>query len=87
MVRVCIAAAVVLAGILPASAKDCRIADAPPGVRVQVPPGCEAPKGSVTTKPGQAPVKTGREPGFVDLGNGTEVRIGGRVRADTVFHR
>lgn len=27
-------------------------------------------------------VKAGRIPGFVDLGNGTELRIGGRVRMD-----
>jgi hypothetical protein len=27
-------------------------------------------------------VRAGRSPGFVDLGNGTEVRVGGRVRMD-----
>lgn len=27
-------------------------------------------------------VRAGRDPGFVDLGNGTEVRVGGRVRMD-----
>ena len=27
-------------------------------------------------------VKAGRNPGFIDLGNGTEVRIGGRARMD-----
>lgn len=27
-------------------------------------------------------VRAGSQPGFVDLGGGTEVRIGGRVRAD-----
>jgi hypothetical protein len=87
MVRIGIAAGLLLACIQPGSAKDCRIPDAPPGVRVQLPPGCEAAKAPPTTKGGQQPARTGREPGFVDLGNGTEVRIGGGVRADTVFHR
>lgn len=27
-------------------------------------------------------VRAGRDPGFVDLGDGTEVRVGGRVRMD-----
>lgn len=27
-------------------------------------------------------VRTGRTPGFIDLGQGTEVRIGGRVRME-----
>jgi hypothetical protein len=26
--------------------------------------------------------RAGREPGFVDLGNGTELRVGGRARLD-----
>jgi hypothetical protein len=29
----------------------------------------------------------GRQPGFIDLGNGTEVRVGGRVRIDVDHSR
>ena len=29
-----------------------------------------------------ARVRAGRNPGFIDLGNGTEVSVGGRVRMD-----
>ena len=32
-------------------------------------------------------VRHGATPGFMALGNGTEMRIGGRVRAETVFQR
>lgn len=32
-------------------------------------------------------VRAGRRPGFIDLGNGTEVRIGGRVRLDADTRR
>jgi hypothetical protein len=64
-----------------ASARDCRpAADAPPGVRVPDRPGC---KPAQTPKAAEPGLKAGREPGFVDLGNGTEVRIGGRVRVET----
>lgn len=31
--------------------------------------------------------RAGREPGFVDLGNGTEVRVGGRVQMDQELRR
>ena len=31
--------------------------------------------------------RAGRDPGFVDLGNGTEIRIGGRARLDTDVRR
>ena len=66
----------------PALAKECRTPDLPPGVKVRLPPGCDD------------PIRTGRfeaekqkslkaDQGFIDLGNGTQVRIGGRVRAET----
>ena len=32
-------------------------------------------------------LRSGREPGFINLGNGTEVRIGGRVRLDADTRR
>lgn len=31
--------------------------------------------------------RAGRTPGFIDLGNGTEVRVGGRVRMDYDLRR
>jgi hypothetical protein len=72
-------AAVLLAGGA-ASAEDCRPADAPPGVRVPDRPGCQPLRPG---KPAETRSKAGREPGFIDLGNGTEVRISGRVRVET----
>lgn len=73
-------AATLLAGA--ASARECRApADLPPGVRVPPAPGCE--QGSDRMK--QAPSKrpgTGRDAGFVDLGNGSQLRVSGRVRVD-----
>ena len=69
-----------------ALAKECRTPDLPPGVKVRLPPGCDD------------PIRTGRfeaekqkslkaDQGFIDLGNGTQVRIGGRVRAEMGFRR
>ena len=60
-------------------AKDCRDPDAPPGVRVPDRPGCKSP--AVTGA--KAAPRQGRETGFIDLGNGTEVRVSGRVRVET----
>ena len=74
-------------GSVPAGARDCRPADAPPGVRAPLRPGCEPAKTREIRQPDRDSVRAGRDPGFVDLGNGTTVRIGGRVRVDTVFHR
>jgi hypothetical protein len=65
----------------PVLARDCRPWDMPPGVRMPDRPGCPA------TRPPEARPKPGREPGFVDLGNGTEIRINGRVRAEGRFDR
>ncbi|ACA17450.1 hypothetical protein M446_3039 [Methylobacterium sp. 4-46] len=46
--------------------------DAPPGVRLPDRPGCrEAPR--------PEPLRAGPAPGFVDLGNGTQLRVGGRA--------
>ena len=69
-----------LSAVGPAAAKDCRPADAPPGVDVPDRPGC---KPSRPAKPAETGLKAGREPGFIDLGNGTEVRFSGRVRTET----
>jgi hypothetical protein len=32
-------------------------------------------------------VKAGRQPGFIDLGNGAELRIGGQVDAEALRRR
>ena len=87
MVRSAIAAGLVLGCAMPAGARDCRPADPPPGVRVQIPAKCEARKPQPVRGSEHPPAQAGRDPGFVDLGNGTTMRIGGRVRADSVFHR
>jgi hypothetical protein len=66
-----------------AEGRDCRVPEAPPGVRVQAPVGCEArvPPPARRPKP-DAGLKASRQPGFIDLGNGSQLRIGGRVRVD-----
>ena len=70
-----------------AAAKDCRpVGGTLPGVRVPPTPG--SPPADRAAKP--APVErfqAGRDPAFFDLGGGTTVRVGGRVRAETVFGR
>ena len=43
IIRSAIAAGLWIVGVLPAGAKDCSPAATPPGVRVQLPPGCAAP--------------------------------------------
>lgn len=63
----------------PSSGQDCRPSDTPPGVRVADRPGCK-PSSPVSRAKAQ---RTGSQPGFVDLGNGTEVRVSGRVRMET----
>ncbi len=67
---------------LPAAAKECRMPDLPPGVQVRVPPECE---GIVKRLNNDDRVKA--QPGAIDLGNGTTVRIDGRVRVETSVRR
>jgi hypothetical protein len=78
--------ACLLIGAGTAVAKECRMPEVPPGVRTQLPPGCQEP-----TRAGQPQVKqrdhVRADAGFVDLGNGTKVRIGGRVRAEVGVRR
>ena len=65
----------------PAVAKECRMPDVPPGLRVQLPPGCDRQERSAAAdSPRQSGLRG--ESGFVDMGNGTRVRISGRVRVD-----
>ena len=70
----------------PASARECRASAALPGVRSALQPGCR-PKTLPAPSLQHEALRAGRDPGFLDLGNGVEVRIGGRVRADAVLRR
>ncbi|MBA1157496.1 hypothetical protein [Microvirga mediterraneensis] len=79
------AALLVCAGA-PALAKECRMPNVPPGVQVHVPPECrdrfQERRAQVER---QDSLKTSQ--GFIDLGNGTQVRVGGRVRAEAIGRR
>ncbi len=70
----------------PALAKECRTPHFPPGMEVRLPPGCDEPVPTGRTR-AERRDGLGAEQGFIDLGNGTQVRIGGRVRAEMGFHR
>jgi hypothetical protein len=82
-------AAAVFAGGLATSAGqagDCRRENLPPGVHVPQQVGCKpvrAPPGD-KKRPG---VRAGREPGFIDLGNGTELRISGEADVEMRYRR
>ena len=85
--RLAAAAAMVSLSSIPALARDCRPVDAPPGVRVPEQVGCRSPRAAAKThaktqaKTQAEPsgLRSGRAPGWIDLGNGTEVRISGGV--------
>jgi hypothetical protein len=64
----------------PALAKECRIPDPAPGVRAQLPPECRDAVRRDRFEAAKENVKGNQ--GFINLGNGTQVRIGGRVRAE-----
>jgi hypothetical protein len=70
----------------PGAARDCRPLEAPPGVRLPERTGCKPPD-SARGDTKSAPAKTGRVPGFIDLGNGTQVRIGGEVDVEVQNRR
>lgn len=83
MLRSLILSASLVAGFAfaqPSAAKDCRSAKAPPGVRVPEEAGCKPRPDAARGVEPQA--KTGRAPGFFDLGNGAQLRIGGGVDAE-----
>ena len=65
----------------PAFAKDCRIPDPAPGVRAQLPPECKSSVQAGRTGAGRQEALQANQ-GFIDIGNGTRVRIGGRVRVE-----
>ncbi|MEZ0170436.1 hypothetical protein [Microvirga sp. TS319] len=66
----------------PALAKECRIPDPKPGQVLQIPPEC---KNVVEPRPKAEALRS--EPGAIDFGNGTTVRIGGSVRVETGWRR
>jgi hypothetical protein len=73
--------AAVLAGGLATSsgqARDCRRENLPPGVRLPQQVGCKPVPAESGDKKRPA-VRAGRQPGFIDLGNGTELRISGEA--------
>ena len=69
-----------------AKAAECRLpADWPPGVRPPAARDCAAKRPAA--KPPTDDLRAGREPGFVDLGNGSSLRVSGRVRVDVITRR
>jgi hypothetical protein len=78
-------AVLALAGTGPALAKECRIPDPVPGVRAQLPPDCRDAVRRDRIEAAKENVKGNQ--GFIDLGNGTQVRIGGRVRGEVGISR
>ena len=64
-----------------AEARDCRVPHLAGKNAVRPPPGCDLPP-----KPNEA-ARLRQQNGFVDVGNGTQVRISGRVRVDTGIRR
>ena len=67
----------------PATAKDCPT----PAERRGASTRASCVSRDLAPEPRQEHVRAGKAPGFVDLGNGTEVRISGRVRADSILKR
>ncbi len=83
--KVLIGLAVLLMGMGSAVAKECRMPDLPADVRVAIPPECKDAVRVEDSGSAQGELKADR--GFIDLGGGTKVRIGGRVRAEYGFRR
>ena len=78
--------AFLLIGTGAALAKECRIPDLPPGMRVQLPPHCKEPTRMGRTQSAKQDRLRGDD-GFVEIGDGTRVRIGGRVRTEFGIRR
>ncbi|MFC4174785.1 hypothetical protein ACFOYU_22485 [Microvirga sp. GCM10011540] len=80
---------VIILGLLiaagPALAKECRMPDVPPGIPVHLPPECRHLDRREAKSSVHSDMRGGD--GFVDLGHGTKVRVGGRVRAETGLRR
>lgn len=71
----------VMAG--PALAKECRIPEPKPGQAIQVPEAC---KDAARPKSQQVEAMKA-DKGAIDLGYGTTLRVGGRVRAEMDWKR
>jgi hypothetical protein len=82
-----LATILLLAAAAPATARDCRVPEAPPGVSVPPRPGCSAPEAKPARRTDPRAVRTGRNAGAILLENGTEIRIGGRVRFEAAGQR
>jgi hypothetical protein len=68
-----------------ADAKDCPRAGASVHARGPDRPGCPS---EAKPKPEDRPaLKAGERPGFIDIGGGTELRVGGRVRVEMDHRR
>jgi hypothetical protein len=65
----------------PSEARDCRVPHVPAKNAIRPPAGCDLPPKADETG------RLRQQNGFVDLGNGTQVRISGRVRVDTGVRR
>ncbi|WP_210483314.1 hypothetical protein [Microvirga antarctica] len=66
-----------------AGAKDCRAPHLPGKVPIRTAADCDIPAGKPVAEQGRLK----QENGFIDLGNGTQVRVGGRVRVDAGVQR
>jgi hypothetical protein len=83
--RAWLPAAGMLAAMLAASpgqARDCRRENVPPGVRMPQQVGCKPTPPDRVGGKGRPSAKADRKPGFIDLGNGTELRISGDAGVD-----
>lgn len=78
-----LAAAAVLLGACAARAEPCKAL--PPGTTGAAVQPCKAPPRIEPYDPDRA--RSGSRPGFIDLGNGTEIRVGGRARLDYDLRR
>ena len=82
----CASVALLISAVGPVLAKECRMPDVPPSVRVQVPPECRDRFGASRLE-AKTENSLRSNQGFIDLGNGTQMRIGGRVRAEAMGRR
>jgi hypothetical protein len=67
----------------PATAKDCRVPK-DVGMRTKPPAGCGLPPKDERSVDFDGRFLKGKE-GFIDLGNGTQLRVTGRVRAESIY--
>jgi hypothetical protein len=79
---VLLTAGLLIGSVVPSQARDCRPADAPPGVRVPLPSGCRSTAMETPDKNRSPAARAGQGAGYIDLGNGSQVRVSGRARMD-----